>query len=101
MTPAQVKSALDIYSGGKLPPGEYYISESEPYTIAFLYGEEPQLYITRNGGSTWESYPIPLGTSLSGLGYSGRAVRFLMNKMAMRPSEQVGLWGVADSGCGV
>lgn len=76
MTPAQVKSALDIYSGGKLPPGEYYISESKPYIIAFLYGEEPQLYITRNGGSTWESYPIPLGTSLSGLGYSGRAVRF-------------------------
>lgn len=76
ITPEQVEDALAVYPDGILPAGEFYVSEEEPYTAAFLYGAQPHLYITRDSGESWNSYPVLPDTDVSELGYSARAVRF-------------------------
>ena len=76
ITPKQVDQALAVYPDGILPAGEFYVSEEEPYTAAFLYGAQPHLYITRDSGESWISYPVLPDTDVSELGYSARAVRF-------------------------
>lgn len=74
MTPQQVEEALAVYPNGRLPAGQFYVSAEAPYTVAFLYGDNPRLCITRDGGTTWQS--DVLATGLDNLGYSGRAVHF-------------------------
>ena len=65
----------------------YYISPESPGILAFLYGADPNLYLSRDNGSSWQAIPIgEWDETLRGLGYGSRAVKFF--------NEQEGYVGI-------
>ena len=82
-----VEQTLAFYQSSQPPEGTYYISPESPGILAFLYGADPNLYLSRDNGSSWQAIPIgEWDETLRGLGYGSRAVKFF--------NEQEGYVGI-------
>jgi hypothetical protein len=65
-----VEQTLDFYQSSQPPEGTYYISPEIPSILAFLYGADPNLYLSRDDGEPWQTIPIgEWDETLRGLGY--------------------------------
>lgn len=72
-----VASALDFYQSSQPPEGTYYISPDSTGVIAFLYGADPKLYLSRDDGESWQTISVgEWEETLRGLGYGSRALQF-------------------------